>query len=263
MLRKDDILKEQFKQEFENKNKKPTFRLYKEVINNSSSSSFMMATKEWEIIDYQVTEAEYCCICGHAHLKKIYKIKNKITNKILFPIGANCIDYFSDEKIKEEAKRIAELEKFKQRIKNINADTSPYNFYLKTFYDELTNQIGFQIIEKTVNNTVRYIQCFDKDKTKSLESELLKYKCFGIMYVISLAQLNNLANVKLHIVNSRKIKRIIEGEYDLLNPDIINFNIFCKKHLGRIIITELDKKEYNKIKVLKPTILLNKNNKEI
>lgn len=257
MLRDDNILKEQYNSEFKNKNKKPTFKLYKEVINNSSSSSFMMATKEWEIIDYQAAEENYCCICGHTHLKKIYKIKNKTTNKILFPIGANCIDYFSDEKIKEEAKRIAKLEKIKQKIKHIHINTDLYNFYLKTFYDEVTDQIGFQIIEQTANKTVRYIQYFDKDKTKSLESELLKYKFFGIMYVITLVKLNYLANVKLNIVASRKIKKIIEGDYDFLNADIINFNIFCKKHLGNIIITELDKEEYNKIKVFTPPVFLN------
>lgn len=65
------------------------------VIDNSISSTFEEATMEWDIIDCEVDEdCEGQCICGKESIKYLFRIKNRYTNSVLFPIGSTCIKKF-------------------------------------------------------------------------------------------------------------------------------------------------------------------------
>lgn len=79
--------------------------LIRTVIDNSYSDSWDAAVTEWEIIDCEEDdELQGECICGKENLKYLYTIRNKITRKILFPIGSSCIQKFRQANLNDEIK---------------------------------------------------------------------------------------------------------------------------------------------------------------
>ncbi|GLB26591.1 hypothetical protein LXJ15735_28320 [Lacrimispora xylanolytica] len=65
------------------------------VIDNSISNNWEDAVLEWEVYDCEEDSLnETSCICGKENLKYLYTIRNKLNNKLLYPIGSSCIKKF-------------------------------------------------------------------------------------------------------------------------------------------------------------------------
>jgi hypothetical protein len=60
----------------------------KKLIEKSENDSFIEACKEWLCVDFE--EGNNYCVCGQK-IKNLYKIKNKINNNIIYPVGCECV----------------------------------------------------------------------------------------------------------------------------------------------------------------------------
>lgn len=73
------------------------------VIQNSESSIWEDAVKEWEITDCEEDDsASEICICGKENIKYLFTIRNTINGNMLYPIGSSCIKKFNRADMKEE-----------------------------------------------------------------------------------------------------------------------------------------------------------------
>lgn len=73
------------------------------VIQNSESSIWEDAVKEWEINDCEEDDsASEICICGKENIKYLFTIRNTINGNMLYPIGSSCIKKFNRADMKEE-----------------------------------------------------------------------------------------------------------------------------------------------------------------
>lgn len=70
------------------------------VIDASEACSFEAACLEWDIIDtsYDLNGYE-TCTCGKKFLKNLFRIKNRKTERELFPIGSECIKRFENTRM--------------------------------------------------------------------------------------------------------------------------------------------------------------------
>lgn len=90
-------------------NKKPRPDLEKAVIGASRSDFWEGARYEWYMWDCEEGSGE--CVCGQKGLRYLYTIRNKCTQRLLYPIGSVCIDYFGDEKLSTQRKYMDKDEK--------------------------------------------------------------------------------------------------------------------------------------------------------
>jgi len=73
--------------------------LYEIVSQHSESTLPNEAIREWDIVnDSEQTECTDC-ICGHKNIKYTYTIKNRINDKILYPLGSSCIRKFEYQEL--------------------------------------------------------------------------------------------------------------------------------------------------------------------
>lgn len=73
------------------------------IIQNSESSIWEDAVKEWEITDCEEDDsASEICICGKENIKYLFTIRNTINGNMLYPIGSSCIKKFNRADMKEE-----------------------------------------------------------------------------------------------------------------------------------------------------------------
>lgn len=116
-------------------------KLIKTVIDNSYSDSWDVAVTEWKIIDCEEDdELQGECICGKENLKYLYTIKNKITGKVLFPIGSSCIQKFEQSDLNYEIKIIEGMFKLYRAISSnqrleLNSDFFTRNL-LRSLYED-------------------------------------------------------------------------------------------------------------------------------
>lgn len=80
-----DIFKKQFKTKSE--------KFKETILDNSISSEYLEALKEWYIDEYIYTEKNGICICGQKNISKIVIIHNKYNKKSL-NIGCDCAKTF-------------------------------------------------------------------------------------------------------------------------------------------------------------------------
>ena len=79
-------------------------QLLKSVLEKSKSQIWEEAVKEWEIQDCD--EDETCstrCVCGKEGLRYLFMIRNRVTYKVLYPIGSSCIKKFGVDDLYTEA----------------------------------------------------------------------------------------------------------------------------------------------------------------
>ena len=81
------------------------WKLINKILEKSNKKNWEEAKLEWEIVSF---EDECCdsitsCVCGQKNIKYLFKIKNKETQKILFPIGSKCIRKFNSASMIETA----------------------------------------------------------------------------------------------------------------------------------------------------------------
>lgn len=169
------------------------------VLNNSNSSNWTDAVREWKIEDCE--EDDLCqstCICGKENIKYLFTIRNKYNNAILFPIGSTCINKFNREDLDNEvdlikqkyalvdaikSKQYIELtpEFFSRKLINRLYDEGAFNtefndydghkdydFFLKMFNKRNKNDISFsqeRKIKAIIMNIISYLKSELKWKT--------------------------------------------------------------------------------------------------
>ncbi len=73
------------------------------VLNNSESSTWEDAVKEWEISDCEEDQtATETCICGKENIRYLFTIRNIYNKNELYPIGSTCIKKFERKELREE-----------------------------------------------------------------------------------------------------------------------------------------------------------------
>lgn len=129
-------------------------KLQSEVINSSYNKSWNEAVQEWDIVDFaEDTDMEESCKCGKPHIKYLYTISNRVTDKVLKPIGSQCIKKFEREDLKEEINIYEQLFKLvnARRDKKFIALKSDDKYFSKKLIDYLHMQNVFTISEKYNN----------------------------------------------------------------------------------------------------------------
>ena len=106
--------------------------LVKTVIDNSYSDSWGAAVMEWDIIDCEEdSEMQGECICGKENIKYLYTIKNKMTGKILYPIGSSCIKKFERARLNDQISIIEGMFKLYNAILSNQRIELNSNFFSK------------------------------------------------------------------------------------------------------------------------------------
>ncbi|NOR44432.1 MAG: hypothetical protein GQ534_02510 [Candidatus Delongbacteria bacterium] len=65
------------------------------IIDNSTSSDWETAKKEWTIFEISISEKPQKCLCGHYPIKKVCEIVNKKTGTVV-KVGRCCLAKFLD-----------------------------------------------------------------------------------------------------------------------------------------------------------------------
>lgn len=129
-----------------------TFKLIEVVINSSLAKTFEDAKYEWSVVDYVRNDNEQC-ICGKKHIKHCYTICNKETDKILFPIGSECIKKFERQDLLRQMKVISNKNTiFKNTGRKHDGKTYGYicenDFkYIEYLKEKATNKVYLKLIE--------------------------------------------------------------------------------------------------------------------
>lgn len=77
-------------------------KLRTEVLSHSAANNFIDAAKEWDVISiYQ--DPDQTCVCGKEGLRWCYKIRNRVTGEVLYPVGDVCIHHFGSEMMDQTA----------------------------------------------------------------------------------------------------------------------------------------------------------------
>lgn len=80
-------------------------QLRKAVLDASKSDNWDEASHEWELLNSTKDfSGDTVCVCGHEGLTYLYTIKNSNTNKVLYPIGSECIKLFNNNKLNQAFK---------------------------------------------------------------------------------------------------------------------------------------------------------------
>ena len=75
-------------------------KLKEVIIANSVSDKWEEAVLEWQPIDLEYDpNVDSTCVCGHPNLFFLYRIRNEINGKELFPIGSSCIQRFERKEL--------------------------------------------------------------------------------------------------------------------------------------------------------------------
>jgi hypothetical protein len=102
------------------------------ILEYSKSSITEIAITEWYIIKHYVDEETTTCLCGKEGCKYVYTIKNFYNNNELFPIGSECMNYFTFD---EEEKKILKIyQKWHLKLYNNSNSThykKPFNEVIK------------------------------------------------------------------------------------------------------------------------------------
>lgn len=123
-------------------------KLQKEVMHCSNSRRWDEAVLEWDIIDFaEDSFMRESCKCGKPHIKYLYTIANKVTDKVLEPIGSQCIKKFEREDLKEEINIYEQLFKLvnAKRDKKFIELKSDEKYFSKKLIDYLHSQNVFTI----------------------------------------------------------------------------------------------------------------------
>jgi len=84
------------------KQSKYEYRFHLEILENSQADTFHLASYEWFFDGFKEDPEKFSsCVCTHPHIRYLYRIKNRITKKILFPVGSSCILRLENKDIKE------------------------------------------------------------------------------------------------------------------------------------------------------------------
>lgn len=93
--------------------------LIKPILEASLSTDWEAAVYEWDIIDCEEDEyAETQCLCGHEGIRYCFRIKNRHTGNIIFPIGSECIKKFKNKNLSAEISVYEKLFKLHDAIRN-------------------------------------------------------------------------------------------------------------------------------------------------
>ena len=75
-------------------------KLKEVIIANSVSDKWEEAVLEWQPIDLEYDpNVDGTCVCGHPNLFFLYRIRNELNGKELFPIGSSCIQRFERKEL--------------------------------------------------------------------------------------------------------------------------------------------------------------------
>lgn len=131
------------------------YQLIQIIIENSESKNFQEAKQEWRVIDCE--EGHDNCICGKKNIVNLFTIKNHLNNKILFPIGSDCVKKFEEDTLNEDlntlllANKEFKLGKYKDTGMTYSEIYERDKSYLR-FLKE--NQ--YKLKKKTYNKLIRF-----------------------------------------------------------------------------------------------------------
>lgn len=75
-------------------------KLKEVIIANSVSDKWEEAVLEWQPVDLEYDpDVDSTCVCGHPKLFYLYRIRNELNGKELFPIGSSCIQRFERKEL--------------------------------------------------------------------------------------------------------------------------------------------------------------------
>lgn len=115
--------------------------MIRQVLDASYSDYWEEAVYEWEIVDYE--EDEGCkseCICGKQGIRYLYTIRNRETQRQLYPIGSSCIRKFERDDMDEEIAVLEGMFNLYRAIRNRERIELSSKFFskrlLRALYDE-------------------------------------------------------------------------------------------------------------------------------
>ncbi len=77
--------------------------LVRMVIEHSKASTWRLAVREWDVIGCEEDPARRRrCICGHESPVLRFTIKNRVTDSVLSPVSAECLQRFGREGISDD-----------------------------------------------------------------------------------------------------------------------------------------------------------------
>lgn len=115
------------------------------VIANSEADTWENAVHEWIIHDVEEdANLEESCVCGKEELKYLFTIKNRLNQKVLFPLGSRCIKRFERSDLNEEVAIKEKLFKLLHAVNNNDFLTLSSNLFSRKLLDYLFDVGAFK-----------------------------------------------------------------------------------------------------------------------
>lgn len=77
------------------------------VVDSSEADDWDLARGEWEVVDGDVTpDDDVRCVCMQKPLVYLFKIRNWVTGKEIYPIGSSCVKRFMVQSMTKDVNRL-------------------------------------------------------------------------------------------------------------------------------------------------------------
>ena len=84
--------------------------LARAVVRSSVSKAWSAAVTEWEVVALEEDlDALGVCVCGQTGLVKLFTIRNKRNDSVLFPIGSVCVNQFGRKDLDQQITVFSDL----------------------------------------------------------------------------------------------------------------------------------------------------------
>ena len=94
------------------------------LVEKSVANLYENAIHEWEL---ESTEQDLLlerqCVCTQQGLRYLYKLRNKLNNKILFPVGSSCVKRLNNSNLTETVRQLEKWGGRKIRTGKLNGNT--------------------------------------------------------------------------------------------------------------------------------------------
>lgn len=113
----------------------------KKIIDCSVSNNWEDAVEEWDIVEFNEDKnLSSTCICGKDGLRYLYRIKNRINNKELFPIGSTCINKFGRKDLDEFVQINIAMYKLMNAVEDGEYITLDTKYFSRKLLDHFYNE---------------------------------------------------------------------------------------------------------------------------
>lgn len=132
------------------------YQLIQIIIENSEAKNFQQAKQEWRVIHCDENGYD-TCVCGKKGIVNLFTIKNNLNNKILFPVGSECVKKFKENNIDGDVNTFLLANKEFKFGKYKESGLTYSDIYKKDkSYLQFLKQNQFNLKKKTYHKLIRY-----------------------------------------------------------------------------------------------------------